>query len=440
MAAALLPTIRTARIVALAAPLALAVALLAPQAWLAVPVAAGVLLVLVLIDGARAGTLGEWTIAHDGDVEIGQPAPLSVSADINGTPGAVRAAVSLDPRLAPGGRADLTLERGQGVWTAQTQLVPQRRGTAPVDTLWLAWDGPWGLGSRQQRIALEREIRVWPDLSPIRSRPLQALLRDAELGLIARRRRGEGTQFEALTEYEAGMDKRRIDWNASARHAALYARENETERNNQIVFAFDCGQAMCEPIDGVPRLDRAISAGLTAAYVALKGGDRAMLFGFARRPVLASPFVGETRAFARLQQAAAGLDYRQGEEANYTLALATLSARLKRRSMVVLFSDFSDTTAAELMIESLGRLSQRHAVVFVTLEDRELAQFTNSAPDSVDDVARAVTADALSRQRQLVLTRLRRMGVDVIEAPYDKLGFAVIDRYLSLRTQEAIAG
>ena len=105
-----------------------------------------------VIDAARAGTLGEWTIAHDGDVEIGQPAPLSVSADIAGTPGAVRAAVSLDPRLAPGGRADLMLERGQGVWTAQTQLVPQRRGTAPVDTLWLAWDGPWGLGSRQQRI------------------------------------------------------------------------------------------------------------------------------------------------------------------------------------------------------------------------------------------------------------------------------------------------
>jgi len=28
----------------------------------------------------------------------------------------------------------------------------------------------------------------------------------------------------------------------------------------------------------------------------------------------------------------------------------------------------------------------------------------------------------------------------VIEAPHDKLGFAVIDRYLALRAQEAIAG
>jgi len=438
--AALLPTIRTARIVALAAPLALVVALLAPDAWLVVPVAAAILLLLVLVDAARAGQLVDWQLSLDADVEIGQPCPLHVAADLSGTAGAVRAALSLDPRLARGGRVVLDCTPGQGVWSATTDLHPSRRGTADLDALWFAWDGPWGLGSRQKRIVLERDIRVWPDLSPIRSRPLQALLRDAALGLISRRRRGEGTQFEALTEYQPGMDRRRIDWKASARHAALYARENEAERNNQIVFAFDCGQAMCEPIDGLPRLDRAVSAGLTAAYVALKGGDRAMLFGFARRPLLASPFVGETRSFARLQQAAAGLDYHVGEEANYTLALATLSARLKRRSLVVLFSDFSDTTAAELMIESLGRLARRHAVIFVTLEDRELAAFTDAEPDSIDAIARAVTADSLARQRQLVLARLQRMGVDVIEAPHDRVGFAVIDRYLALRAQEAIAG
>ncbi|MBO81407.1 MAG: DUF58 domain-containing protein [Citromicrobium sp.] len=438
--AALLPTTRTARIVALAAPLALAVALIAPAAWLVVPVAAGGLFLLVLIDAARAGKLADWQLDHDNDVEIGQPAALRVSADLNGTAGAVRAALSLDPRMAPGGRVALDLRPDHGAWSGGTDLRATRRGTADIDALWIAWDGPWGLGGRQKRIALDRAIRIWPDLSPIRSQPLQALLRDAELGLINRRRRGEGTQFEALTEYQAGMDRRRIDWKASARHAALYARENEAERNNQIVFAFDCGQAMCEPIDGLPRLDRAVSAGLTAAYVALKGGDRTMLFGFARRPVLASPFVSDTRGFARLQQAAAGLDYMQGEEANYTLALATLSARLKRRSLVVLFSDFSDTTAAELMIESLARLTKRHAVVFVTLEDRELAGFTEAEPDSIDHLARAVTADALARQRQLVLTRLRRMGVDVIEAPHDRIGFALIDHYLALRAQEAIAG
>ncbi len=109
------------------------------------------------------------------------------------------------------------------------------------------------------------------------------------------RRFSEGTQFEALSEYEPGMDRRRIDWKASARHTRLYARENEAERDNQIVFAFDCGQAMCEPVDGLPRIDRAVTAALTASYVALKGGDKVVLFGFADRPIVLTPFVTDTR-------------------------------------------------------------------------------------------------------------------------------------------------
>ncbi|MEL7786709.1 DUF58 domain-containing protein, partial [Citromicrobium bathyomarinum] len=116
--AALLPTTRTARIVALAAPLALAVALIAPAAWLVVPVAAGVLFVLVLIDAARAGKLADWQLDHDNDVEIGQPAALRVSADLTGKAGAVRAALSLDPRMAPGGRVALDLRPDHGAWSA----------------------------------------------------------------------------------------------------------------------------------------------------------------------------------------------------------------------------------------------------------------------------------------------------------------------------------
>ncbi len=196
----------------------------------------------------------------------------------------------------------------------------------------------------------------------MRSPVLQAFLRDAQFGLIARRIRGEGTQFEALREYEPGMDRRRIDWKSSARQTRLYARENESERNNQIVFAFDCGQAMCEPVDGLPRIDRAVSAALTASYVALKGGDRVALFGFGQRPELFTPFVTDARQFHRLQTAAAALDYRPAEP-NFTLALATLGLKLARRSLMVLFSDFTDPTSAELMVESVGRLVQRHLVL-----------------------------------------------------------------------------
>ncbi|ABC64154.1 DUF58 domain-containing protein [Erythrobacter litoralis] len=438
----LVPTARAVWLAALAAPIALLVALLAPQAWLIAPVAAVALILAVVADGLLAGRLEEWRFHAPDDVEVGEPFDLTVLADIpTGAASRVEAAWQCDPRLAKGGMARALLEtnRSETHWEGKVTLHANRRGTGSLQRIWLNWQGPLGLGARQVSHVLEREVRIWPDLAPIRSKTLQTYLRDAELGLIARRQRGEGTQFESLTEYDAGMDRRTIDWKASSRHTKLLARENESERNNQIVFAFDCGKAMCEPLDGVPRIDRAVTAGLTGAYVALKGGDRAMLFGFARKPEVITPFIGETRAFPQLQQAAASLDYRS-EEPNFTLGLATLASQLRRRSLIVLFSEFTDPTSAEMMIESIARLVEKHIVLFVAFEDTELQALQQVEPDSLGAIASAVTADSLTQQRALVHERLRHMGVDIIEAPHDRIGFAVIDRYLSIRRSEAIAG
>lgn len=437
----ILPTASAAWLTALAAPVAIVIAATAPNAWLVVPAAAVALLLLIVLDGALAGKLADWRVHAPADSEVGEPLRIIVAADILGriSRSAVEAALQVDPRLDDDGRIEvaLTFDPGSDSWQGVADTVPNRRGTAPIGKLWLRWSGPLGLGARQVTHELDQEIRIWPDLSPIRSPELQNYLRDSQFGLIARRIRGEGTQFEALSEYEAGMDRRRIDWKASARHTKLYARENESERNNQIVFAFDCGQAMCEPVEGLPRIDRAVTAALTASYVALKGGDRVSLFGFAKRPEIMTPFVGDTRAFHQLQSAAAGLDY-HAEEPNFTLALASLTARLQRRSLVVLFTDFTDPTGAELMIESVGRLVDKHLVLFVTIQDAELEEMAEADPNTLDDLAAAVTANTLTKQRALVLLRLRQMGVDIIEAPWDQIGYRLIDSYLNIKRSGAI--
>ncbi|MDP5104403.1 MAG: DUF58 domain-containing protein [Erythrobacter sp.] len=436
----LTPTERAAWLFAGLAPVAVVIAASAPGAWVIAPLIGAALLALVVIDALLAGRSAGWDIHAPPDVEVGQPAILGVTARFaSGTQRKVAAALACDPRLAPGGRVTIALapRANEPGWRGETTVTPDRRGTAAVTRAWLRWEGPLGLGARQIAYPLEQAVRIWPDLSPVRSPDLQTFLRNAQLGLIARRIRGEGTQFEALSEYEPGMDRRRIDWKASARHTRLFARENESERNNQIMFAFDCGQAMCEPVDGLPRIDRAVSAALTCAYVALKGGDKCALFGFAQRPQVMTPFIGDARAFHRLQSAAAGLDY-QATEPNFTLALATLTAKLKRRSLVVLFSDFTDPTSAELMVESLGRLVNKHLVLFVTITDSEIEDLIAAPPADITTIARSVTADTLAQQRKLVLGRLRRMGVDVIEAPWEAIGPRLIDRYFAIRASEAI--
>lgn len=441
MALSILPTARAAWLTALAAPLAIVIAAAAPGAWVIAPAAGVALLVLVLLDGLVAGRMTDWKLQVPADAEVGEPLTIRVLAEFAGraSRSSPEVALEFDPRLGAAGTAafPLEFEAETASWQGSTVLTPNRRGTAGISKLWLRWAGPLGLGARQVQREMDETIRIWPDLAPVRSPELQHYLRDAHFGLIARRIRGEGTQFEALSEYEPGMDRRRIDWKASARHTRLYARENESERNNQIVFAFDCGQAMCEPVDGLPRIDRAVTAALTASYVALKGGDRVALFGFARRPEVFTPFVAESRAFARLQNAAASLDY-HAEEPNFTLALATLTERLKRRSLVILFSDFTDPTAAEMMIESVGRLVKKHLVLFVTIEDSEIAALTAAQPASLSDLAMAVSADTLARQRALVLQRLRQMGVDIIEAPWDRIGYRLIDSYLNIKRSGTI--
>ena len=433
------PTRRAAILLALAAPVALVIGAAAPGAWIIAPLLGLALIVLIGIDAALAGSMRDVSLALPEIAEVGAAVHLPLRA--RGSAGRVvacRAVIDCDARLAETQQAQCNLSQGEGrIWQGAFALTPARRGTGAIESLWLRWTGPMGLGARQAQIAIDESIAIRPNVALARSPALQTWLRDARIGLIARRIRGEGAQFEALTDYQPGMDRRRIDWKSSARHMQLYAKEYEAEKNNPIVFAFDCGQAMCEPIDGMPRIDRAVSAALAAAWVALKAGDRVALFGFAARPQLSTPFYTGTPAFAQVQRAAAELDY-SPQEPNFTLALATLAEKLERRSLIVVFSDFTDPTSAELMIESIGRLTQRHLVLFVTMEDVELEGFSHTEPDDMGSLAMAVTADSLLRQRELVHQRLRQRGVDVIEAPHDAIGMRLIDAYLAIKRSGAI--
>ena len=68
----------------------------------------------------------------------------------------------------------------------------------------------------------------------------------------------------------------------------------------------------------------------------------------------------------------------------------------------------------------------------------ELETFIAEEPGDIATLARSVTAETLAHQRSIVLQRLRRMGVDVIEAPWDKIGYQLIDRYFIIKNSEAI--
>lgn len=440
----ILPTGRGIAFVAAAPLVALLLAALAPKLWLLGLAYLGVVVLALIGDVLLAMSPHRLAARFDPPdmLFVGEPETATLDLIPGGgrIPRQVEATIDHGPTVEMPALLQIPLADGEVVRT-EIPLLPRRRGTVPLSMLWLRWTGPYGLMRIQAKQALDVKLKVVPNIRAVRAAAISLMRQDASFGIKDQRQLGDGSEFDALRDYQPGFDRRAIDWKHSARHRRLVCKEFRSERNHQIILALDTGHLMREPIGGVPRLDHAINAALLLSYASLKGGDRVGLFGFDARVRLRAEPLGGVDRFPRLQRMTAELDY-AAEETNFTLGLTLLAQQLQRRSLIVLFTDFVDTVTAELMVENLGRLSGRHLVLFVTLQDPELRSLVDAAPDSIpgsmEAVARSVVADELRKERLVVFEKLRRLGVQCLEAPYNRVGTDLINRYLAIKQREMI--
>ncbi len=427
------PTRRAILLMAAGAPVALLIGLLSPGYWAITGAWVALILSLILVDALIGPT------RSDSEIEIEAPAAIGV-----GSRGEARVAATFVQQAPRGAAAALEandlLDLSPGLvdlrnGNARIEITPLRRGRGQIVGAWLRWPGPMGLVWKQIRRQPACEITVIPNVQAVKDEAVRLFSREALFGIKTQLDTGDGADFHALREMVGAMDTRTIDWKQSARHGKLLGKEFKVERNHPIVFAIDSGRQMCEPLLGLPRIDRALNAALMLAYVSLRLGDRVGLYGFDAAPRLYTGVLAGAYAFDRLRRLSSQLDY-STDETNYTLGLTQLGAALKRRSLVVVFTDFADATSAELMVENVTRLVRRHLVLFVVLRDEELEGVIQREPLSAEDVTRAVTAAGLLKARDVVLERLRRLGVHVVDAPVARLGTALISAYLDLKRRD----
>src|ERR1700722_17634287 len=358
MTANLYPSARAVFLMAAGVPLALILGVAAPGWWLI-----GLAWILfttgvIFLDAAIASPPSALTVSTHLPVNVPMGITAGARFDLQfrrGTPPS-HAEASLDTgpnlRSAPG-RCRVPCRTN--ITPAAFVITPIRRGAGRFERLWIRWRSPLGLVWRQRVETLDRDVPVVPNMQAVREEALRLFSRDSTFGLHLFLNGGDSSDFHAMRDFQPGMDRRRIDWKQSARHGALRAKEFHAEQNQHIVLALDTGRLMSDPLGDQPRLDRAVQAALLVAYVALKLGDRGGLFAFDEKPRLASGTVTGAKAFPVLQQLATKIDYSTGET-NFTLGLTKLASELERRSIVVIFTDFVDTTSAELMLENVGRL------------------------------------------------------------------------------------
>ncbi|MEL6686975.1 MAG: DUF58 domain-containing protein [Pseudomonadota bacterium] len=434
------PTRRAAIIMAAGLPITMIIATFAPLFWSVGAAWVAGLAGLLILDSLLATP--RQTMALDVDapksVFVGETETLAFRYNY----GDASAPKAVEARLGVNHLFSVKPDKALGAVTDDTvdmtfTLSAERRGDGQIEQLWTRWQGPLGLMWQQKVEDLSIQVPIMPNIRIVRDNSIEFFSRDARIGQKKQIGRGEGSEYEALTEFVPGMERRTIDWKHSARHRMLIAKEFSTERNHNIIFAIDSGHLMCEPVRGITKLDWSLNASLLMAYVSLKMGDRIGYFGFDKSPYFYSQPIGGAKSFPFLQRLTGSIDYSHSET-NFTLSFSQLAQKLKRRTLIVVFTDFVDTTSAQLMVESLGRLLRRHILIFVSFRDDALEHVQQAHPNAPGDISKTVIANSLVVERNLVIKKLRRMGVHIIDVDIENINNAVLNKYLELKKREAI--
>jgi uncharacterized protein (DUF58 family) len=311
-----------------------------------------------------------------------------------------------------------------------TTLAPQRRGDCVPGRVTVRSLGPLRLAGRQGGHQAAWPVRVLPPFGSRRHLPEKlARLRQLD-GQHRSLIRGQGSEFDSLREYVAGDDVRSIDWRSSARRADVLVRTWRPERDRRILIVLDTGRTGAGLVAGVPRLDASIDAALLLTALASRAGDRVGLIAVDRR-VRARVLGAGRGALSAVTEAAAGL---QAElvESDAGLMAATVLGVARQRCLVVLLTDLNPAAIEAGLLPRIPVLAARHRLLLAAVADPRLDEMSAERGDAAA-VYDAAAAERARSERAGIASRLRRRGVEVVDAPPDRLPAALADAYLSLK-------
>jgi uncharacterized protein (DUF58 family) len=392
-------------------------------------------LAAIAADLALAASVRPLRMAWSGDTRVLLGETASVTLTVH-NPGRRPLRAIVRDSWPPSARARPPQARlripAHGHGTVSTALTPDRRGPKRPVAVTVRSLGPFGLAARQGSHAAAWTVQVLPPFRSRRHLPEKlSRLRQLE-GQHRSLLRGQGTEFDSLREYVIGDDVRSIDWRAAARSRDVMVRTWRPERDRRILVILDTGRTSAGRVGGVPRLDASMDATLLLAALASRAGDRIDMLAFDRRVrarVLDAP---RPAVLASFTNALAALEAELTECDMAALASAALAVA-RHRSLIVLLTDLNVTAIEEGLLPRLPVLAARNLVMIAAVADPRLDELAAGRGDAPRLYA-AAAAERARAERQRISVRLRRLGVQVVDAPPERLAAALADAYLALKS------
>jgi uncharacterized protein (DUF58 family) len=318
------------------------------------------------------------------------------------------------------------------------EVTPTRRGEIDFHAADLRVRSRLHLLELLESIGGEDSRRSYPDFAQVsRYAWLAGDRRLQEIGIKTYQRRGEGTDFKQLAEYRYGDPVRHIDWKATLRQNKAILREFQDERDQCVMLLIDCGRRMraydVENGTSSGHFDQVLNAVMLLSYVALRQGDAvgALTFG--------TP-AGDERVFAP-RKGAHALNALMGElysvqptptHSDYLSIAQTLLLRHRKRSLVIVITNFRDEDSSELS-QALKLLRSRHLVLLASLRERVVGELISRNLDSGEAALDVGSAHLYEQSRRDAFNRLAARDALMVDAEPQNLGIELVNRYNAVK-------
>jgi uncharacterized protein (DUF58 family) len=323
------------------------------------------------------------------------------------------------------------------------EVTPTARGLHRFDAGRVRLRSRLGLLDLDLRVGTSESRRVFPNFEEqARFAWLAGDRRVQSAGLKSVQRRGAGTDFDQLIDYQAGDPIRHIDWKATEKHDRPIVRKFQDERDQDVMILLDCGRRMraddTQHGIGSTHFDQCLNALMLLAFVALRHGDAvgAMTFGLADgEQKRFTPRKGQhtlnalMAALADVEATATFSDYEH-------VAADCLSQR-RRRGLVVMITNSRNEDASQLGA-ALALLRTRHIVILANLREEVVAVIGDQALTNPESALECAAALEYAHARDRLLKRLANSGVCIIDCEPRRLGVELVNRYRALKRSGSI--
>ena len=184
--------------------------------------------------------------------------------------------------------------------------------------------------------------------------------------------RGVSLEFSDYRHYVPGDDLRHLDWRAMARSERLYIRQYEQECNLRVYLLVDASGSMgyAGPGQTAAKFQTAARLAAALAYLTVRQQDNVGLTLFAKELLFQLPAGGGAEHLRILTNRLA--DQKAAGETGIADTLHRLAGSIRRRALVVIFSDLFDDLDRVRQALAHFRRRKHDVILYHTLDPAEL--------------------------------------------------------------------